>query len=136
MFQWQLAYDQYALTASVADQWLYVSAMAHKMVCLQVAHNAETKNRRHALAVLYDELARMDWIRRAYNADPTFNRDVVCLKVDDVILGRAEKLYDQLNASGKGGGKNNGKDAWKRSWNAQQHYGYSDHVHKQARRYT
>ena len=134
MFQWQLAYDQYALSASVADQWKYVSAMAHKTVCLQVAHNAEAKNRRHALAVIYDELARMDWSRRAYNADPTFNRDVVCLKVDDVILGRAEKMYDHLNSTGKGGGKGSNKSSWKRPWNAQQHYGHGDHAYKQPRR--
>ena len=110
--------------------------MAHKTVCLQVAHNAESKNRRHAFAVLYDELARMDWSRRAYNADPTFNRDEICSKVFDVMSGRPEQLYDQLNSSGKGAGKNNSKGSWTRPWNAQQHYGYIDHAHKQARRST
>ena len=102
VFQWQVAFDQYALAAAATEQWKFVSSMAHKSVCLQVAHQADSKNRRHHLAVLYDELSRAEFSKRAYAGDPTFNSDVVCQRVDDQILSRAEAMYDQLITGNKG----------------------------------
>lgn len=132
VFQWQVAFDQYAVAAAAAQQWSFVSSMAHKSVCLQIAQQADSKNRRHHLAVLYDELARGEFSKRAYAGDPSFHRDIVCKTIDDQILSRAEALYDQLAVGGKGN-KGSGKgygNSWKRNYG----YGHGHHDDKRARR--
>lgn len=76
--QWLAAYEQYTIAASITKQLDLGALMAHKAVCLGIAHKAVTEGRRkHSLAVLYDELARHSWSRSAYSNEPNFDKGSV-----------------------------------------------------------
>ena len=140
--RWLAAYQCYALAASAADVcpfmhqpfagvvaivcsqvWQYTAAMAHMRVCLEVAVNAAAEEKRYSLAVVYDEVCRKEWHKRASRGerqsrarvegrlclpiacagDQSFDVNVVSLEKDHELLDRARMIYKaQSKPMGKG----------------------------------
>jgi hypothetical protein len=61
---WIVAFDHYALGAQAVDHQLqFCQALLHKEVVLEIACSAKSGGRTDLLGVLYDELARLAWLR-------------------------------------------------------------------------
>ncbi|CAK0793421.1 unnamed protein product, partial [Prorocentrum cordatum] len=92
----------YAIGAAVADQLAYVSAMAHKQICMRVATNARLGGRKAHLGMLYDESCRKDWAEKAAAGVPDFAVDVEARKVCRELLTVAEQAYDRAERPARG----------------------------------
>ena len=71
LLQWVSAFDRYAIAAAATNQWPLHASMKHKDNCLRIANEAGP-TRKHWLALVYDELCRKEWARRAY-CEPDFD---------------------------------------------------------------
>ena len=86
------AFDRYAIAAAATNQWPLHASMKHKDNCLRIANEAGP-TRKHWLALVYDELCRKEWARRAY-CEPDFDIAVECARIDTDLRDRAEHVYD------------------------------------------
>ena len=91
---WSIAFDRYMLAAAATDQWSFPAALAYKNVVLEVGMGASAKGRKPWLGVIYDEVARKDWSRKAY-AGIEFDIDAASRVINEEFLLRAEKKFDQ-----------------------------------------
>ena len=55
---WQVAWERYALGAIATDQMSWKTAMAHKLIVVDIAASARADERTEWVAVLYDVLIR------------------------------------------------------------------------------
>ena len=94
ILDWSIAFDRYMLAAAATDQWSVTSALAYKNIVLEVGMGASAKGRKAWLGVVYDEVARKDWSRKAY-AGIAINIDVASRVINEEFLLRAEKKFDQ-----------------------------------------
>lgn len=60
-FQWGLAFDVFAIAASVTDMWPYEAAVAHKHLCIKIGHEGRGKGLGPQLCVIYDEVGCCTW---------------------------------------------------------------------------
>ena len=125
LLQWVSAFDRYAIAAAATNQWPLHASMKHKDNCLRIANEAGP-TRKHWLALVYDELCRKEWARRAY-CEPDFDIAAECARIDTDLRDRAEHVYDNKvrefkstggfpprgashNNYGKGGVSNGGRN--------------------------
>ena len=88
MVQWTVSYQGFALAAAAVGMWDYHLAMAHHTVCMKVAcestlasywlivcsvafvfcfaGRANSHDKRHQLAQVYDEVCRKEWFERSF----------------------------------------------------------------------
>jgi len=119
--RWVIAYQCYALAADATEVLKYTSAMAHMRTCLEIAAGANSEKRRHALAIIYDELCRKEWNQRAARGKPPrplwvlpshcalfassgdrgFDVNVASLTKDKDLLDRARVAFDSAAGAAK-----------------------------------
>ena len=95
ILQWVAAYDRYAIASTVAGEWSFASAAAHKDVVLQVCAGSALKKRKPFLGLIYDKLARKQWERRASQNEEGFDVNEVCRKLDSDIMALAQDEHDR-----------------------------------------
>lgn len=104
--QWLAAYDHYSIAAVACGQISLKAAFAHRANCVKIAHMATREDRRHPLAVHYDQLVRMSWAHRSYHNEADFAIDKEVKRIDTDALARARDIFDEHNrGKGKGKGK-------------------------------
>jgi len=103
------AFDRYAVAAAVAGCLEYSSLLKHRDNVLQLLEECRAKGKPTAVALVYDELARKDWDRKAHSQLPGFNQDNAAWKLDKDVLRQAEtKLEERKNFKGGKGDKGKG----------------------------
>ena len=103
------AFDRYAVAAAVAGCLEYSILLKHRDNVLQLLEECRAKGKPTAVALVYDELARKDWDRKAHSQLPGFNQDNAAWKLDKDVLIQAEtKLEERKNFKGGKGDKGKG----------------------------
>ena len=132
LLQWFVAFEQYAIAADVCKQWSFSSAMAHKRVCCEAGARAAKTNKRHYVAIIYDQLARRRWSDAAYALGESFSVDQECLRFDWDIYQDAIDIYSAEQGQHDGNNKRTG-DERKGKGKGDKHKG---HWHDYDARYT
>ena len=65
-------------------------------VCQRVAFRSKGGGRRAWLGIVYDEVCRKAWARRAYAGDVTFDIEQAALRSSSDLLKDAEDAYDTI----------------------------------------
>ena len=112
---WSIAFDRYALAASICEQTSYGALMAHKDVCLEIAMKAHLEKRGRLLGVFYDKVCRKSWAERSICGDDSFELARAVTFRDEALLYRAQALYDEGRVA-PAGEKKESKGASKSSW--------------------
>ena len=95
LLTWSIAYDRYALGASICEQVSYGALLAHKDICLEIAMKAHLEKRGRLLGVFYDKVCRKSWAERSICGDDSFELFKAATLRDEALLYRAQALYDE-----------------------------------------
>lgn len=68
-------------------------------VCQRVGFRAKSGDRRHWMCVIYDDVCRKAWARRAYANDDTFDVEVAARSSSTELLKDAQDVYDTIAVS-------------------------------------
>ena len=93
-----LALDNFALIFSVIGAMKWESAIAHKILCVQVGLQAGIEGRTPILAQVYDKVCREDWAERSRRQDPDFDVNRMATSLNIECLNRAKVIHDQNGA--------------------------------------
>ena len=94
--QWYASFQRYGVAAVATAHLTMVQVACHSNVILKIAEEELTAGRDPLLAVLYDELCRRQWARRAEANDPLLDLQVECQKVDEQTLDTARTRFAQV----------------------------------------
>jgi len=87
--QWHAAWRRYAPVAVATKQLSWVAKAQHEEVVDRLYEDERAAGRNPLVSLIYDEVARQEWARRAAMRDPTFDMEVLTLKRDDLLLEAA-----------------------------------------------
>ena len=104
---------RYAIAAAACRQFKLSSGLAHISIVMQVATKAVNDQKRHQVAVFYDQIVREKWASAAYHAgaEGSFNIDDAMTALDDRAYKEALSMCTDVCrfGDGKGDGKGEGK---------------------------
>ena len=97
--QWVSHYTRYLPAAAAAGHWSYTAGLAHMDVVLRVAEEARLKKENTGIAVVYDELKRLDYEEKTKSIPTQFNIEVVAPMYDEEFVRRAKMVLEQRIAA-------------------------------------
>jgi len=100
--QWHAAWRRYAPVAVCTGQLSWRSAAQHEEVIDRLFEDERAAGRNPLIALVYDEVARLEWARRASRSDPSFDLEVLTLKRDDLLLEAARSRLATATVSRPG----------------------------------
>jgi len=110
MVQWTGAYQRYWPTAVCTGHLTLVQAMCHLDTVLRVSEEEKCRGGYSLVGIVYDELVRKDWARRAERGDPEFDLNKLTGVIDERQLAAARQRLQPVvraleAASGGQGGQ-------------------------------
>jgi hypothetical protein len=107
--QWSAAFLRYAVVAVALKHMSLPAVLSYMNVIYQIAESERAAGNSPYLAILYDDLLRRDFQRRAERRDPTFDLLEAVQRIDKQILQAARtRLSSVLSAAGLQHGRNVG----------------------------
>ena len=94
--QWHASFQRYGIAAVATAHLTVVQVACHSNVILKIGEEEFAAGRDPLLAVLYDELCRRQWARRAEANDPQLDIQKECQKVDEQTLDTARTRFAQV----------------------------------------
>ena len=99
LLRFSLALENFALVFHIIRALNWDSAMAHRLICLQIAMQAPAEGRTQHLGQLYDSISRKEWAERSRREDVGFDVNVAARTVCADCLNRAKAVYDARGTS-------------------------------------